>query len=164
MCLIVCVGVFFCFKQKTAYEMRISDWSSDVCSSDLLAGRRLVQARQRRRLVDLALAVPRKDDVEDLAGGNIAVANADIDVFGITQLEYLDSGIERLFRHRGIMLAEGLHQDRLAQLGILAELLLADEAVDAGLGAAGLDEVPPGRIGRRPLGGPEERKSGGWGK
>src|SRR3546814_8567570 len=28
-------GVFFCFKQKTAYEMRISDWSSDVCSSDL---------------------------------------------------------------------------------------------------------------------------------
>src|SRR3546814_5580371 len=31
---VVCVFVFF-FKQKTAYEMRISDWSSDVCSSDL---------------------------------------------------------------------------------------------------------------------------------
>src|SRR3546814_6481078 len=30
-----CLFVFF-FKQKTAYEMRISDWSSDVCSSDLL--------------------------------------------------------------------------------------------------------------------------------
>src|SRR3546814_2263105 len=29
---------FFFFKQKTAYEMRISDWSSDVCSSDLLDG------------------------------------------------------------------------------------------------------------------------------
>src|SRR3546814_1495235 len=29
---------FFFFKQKTAYEMRISDWSSDVCSSDLLLG------------------------------------------------------------------------------------------------------------------------------
>src|SRR3546814_6838909 len=29
---------FFFFKQKTAYEMRISDWSSDVCSSDLLSG------------------------------------------------------------------------------------------------------------------------------
>src|SRR3546814_11192393 len=28
-------GTFFFFKQKTAYEMRISDWSSDVCSSDL---------------------------------------------------------------------------------------------------------------------------------
>src|SRR3546814_1394217 len=30
-----CVCCFFFFKQKTAYEMRISDWSSDVCSSDL---------------------------------------------------------------------------------------------------------------------------------
>src|SRR3546814_10349341 len=29
---------FFFFKQKTAYEMRISDWSSDVCSSDLSYG------------------------------------------------------------------------------------------------------------------------------
>src|SRR3546814_7600507 len=31
------VFFFFFFKQKTAYEMRISDWSSDVCSSDLLS-------------------------------------------------------------------------------------------------------------------------------
>src|SRR3546814_3072904 len=31
----ILVSVFFFFKQKTAYEMRISDWSSDVCSSDL---------------------------------------------------------------------------------------------------------------------------------
>src|SRR3546814_4392125 len=31
----LCLFVFFFFKQKTAYEMRISDWSSDVCSSDL---------------------------------------------------------------------------------------------------------------------------------
>src|SRR3546814_6977434 len=30
---------FFFFKQKTAYEMRISDWSSDVCSSDLMPDR-----------------------------------------------------------------------------------------------------------------------------
>src|SRR3546814_7076949 len=35
---------FFFFKQKTAYEMRISDWSSDVCSSDL------DRRRHRRRL------------------------------------------------------------------------------------------------------------------
>src|SRR3546814_3710012 len=34
--IVLCVRFyFFCFKQKTAYEMRISDWSSDVCSSDL---------------------------------------------------------------------------------------------------------------------------------
>src|SRR3546814_3308742 len=31
----LCILFFFFFKQKTAYEMRISDWSSDVCSSDL---------------------------------------------------------------------------------------------------------------------------------
>src|SRR3546814_9177396 len=36
-CLYKCVFYVFFFKQKTAYEMRISDWSSDVCSSDLLA-------------------------------------------------------------------------------------------------------------------------------
>src|SRR3546814_2743854 len=43
---VLCYSLFFifCFKQKTAYEMRISDWSSDVCSSDL-----------ERRKPDLAL-------------------------------------------------------------------------------------------------------------
>src|SRR3546814_1397947 len=40
--------LFFFFKQKTAYEMRISDWSSDVCSSDL-RGRELL-ARQVHRV------------------------------------------------------------------------------------------------------------------
>src|SRR3546814_9582573 len=35
-CVVICF--FFFFKQKTAYEMRISDWSSDVCSSDLPLG------------------------------------------------------------------------------------------------------------------------------
>src|SRR3546814_10063309 len=42
--LMLMVFVFF-FKQKTAYEMRISDWSSDVCSSDLLAR---IHLRDRR--------------------------------------------------------------------------------------------------------------------
>src|SRR3546814_1301769 len=57
------VELFFFFKQKTAYEMRISDWSSDVCSSDLRDARatprlfdgirraqRQLRARERRRL------------------------------------------------------------------------------------------------------------------
>src|SRR3546814_1055832 len=62
----LCFHVFFYslffFKQKTAYEMRISDWSSDVCSSDLrehLVGRDAVaperdglRARDLVRLVD----------------------------------------------------------------------------------------------------------------
>src|SRR3546814_10564513 len=34
----MCVFIVFFFKQKTEYERRISDWSSDVCSSDLVAG------------------------------------------------------------------------------------------------------------------------------
>src|SRR3546814_20457513 len=39
MCMLLemCLCVVFFFKQKTAYEMRISDWSSDVCSSDLFS-------------------------------------------------------------------------------------------------------------------------------
>src|SRR3546814_6059043 len=45
--------LFFFFKQKTAYEMRISDWSSDVCSSDLrapcIARRPPPRPSQRRR-------------------------------------------------------------------------------------------------------------------
>src|SRR3546814_2875637 len=41
--------VFFFFKQKTAYDMRISDWSSDVCSSDLSIGH---QAAAERSEVD----------------------------------------------------------------------------------------------------------------
>src|SRR3546814_18044450 len=47
---------FFFFKQKTAYEMRISDWSSDVCSSDLQVG-------QARRVAVLVLL----GEVEDPA-------------------------------------------------------------------------------------------------
>src|SRR3546814_17720603 len=43
------VSSFFFFKQKTAYEMRISDWSSDVCSSDLSATRRNAASVWTRR-------------------------------------------------------------------------------------------------------------------
>src|SRR3546814_8012105 len=55
MCVVL---VFFFFKQKTAYEMRISDWSSDVCSSDLPEGPRagalLRVLRGRRARPDVA--------------------------------------------------------------------------------------------------------------
>src|SRR3546814_9106901 len=40
---------FFFFNQKTAYEMRISDWSSDVCSSDLVAAVRRDAGERRRQ-------------------------------------------------------------------------------------------------------------------
>src|SRR3546814_8148915 len=47
--------MFFCFKQKTAYEMRISDWSSDVCSSDLI---RSLSVSDYRRHIGLVLQEP----------------------------------------------------------------------------------------------------------
>src|SRR3546814_9421316 len=43
------VFCFFFFKQKTAYEMRISDWSSDVCSSDLMAPEKPDRGASRRQ-------------------------------------------------------------------------------------------------------------------
>src|SRR3546814_11578570 len=52
---------FFFFKQKTAYEMRISDWSSDVCSSDLSS--------------DLALVLAAGQVLADLPEGYATVAN-----------------------------------------------------------------------------------------
>src|SRR3546814_4323482 len=48
-------GCFF-FHHMTAYEMRISDWSSDVCSSDLILGERLVRRQKRRKSSDVFLA------------------------------------------------------------------------------------------------------------
>src|SRR3546814_2108012 len=63
MCVYCCY--FFFFKQKTAYEMRISDWSSDVCSSDL------EELRLHRSIIfDAAMAV-------DMVGCHIE-ENADI--------------------------------------------------------------------------------------
>src|SRR3546814_15171141 len=52
--------IFFFCKQKTAYEMRISDWSSDVCSSDLQAQARVHPEQSgRRRFPALHLFLPR---------------------------------------------------------------------------------------------------------
>src|SRR3546814_18051194 len=50
------IVVVFFFKQKTAYEMRISDWSSDVCSSDLSQPAGL--SRPRGRAADLVAGLP----------------------------------------------------------------------------------------------------------
>src|SRR3546814_11154525 len=53
--------MFFFFKQKTAYEMRISDWSSDVCSSDLCWPSSLRQALSSwPELAQLAHVAPRR--------------------------------------------------------------------------------------------------------
>src|SRR3546814_2137655 len=65
---------FFFFKQKTAYEMRISDWISDVCSSDLIAafvlgeigqGVAPLPAQVAQRILDPDISVPSEDRSDD---------------------------------------------------------------------------------------------------
>src|SRR3546814_3919313 len=74
------VSIFF-FKQKTAYEMRISDWSSDVCSSDLWSDparhQRIVAGPQQIRRIggNAAIAAAEADVDADLAGFEIGRAS-----------------------------------------------------------------------------------------
>src|SRR3546814_10143344 len=70
---LLCVWMFFFLKQKTAYEMRISDWSSDVCSSDL-------RARMREQQRAAGLQAP---------GASLSFAQ------GSHDFESLDRGIGR---------------------------------------------------------------------
>src|SRR3546814_5689648 len=72
--MIVSIVVFFFFKQKTAYEMRISDWSSDVCSSDLAWCVRLVADKQDEWLKDLREALT---NVEKVRGEGPANARSE---------------------------------------------------------------------------------------
>src|SRR3546814_1923102 len=66
-------SIFFFFKQKTAYEMRISDWSSDVCSSDLIEGREKILAVHMKK-------VPLAPDVDPrtIARGTPGFSGADL--------------------------------------------------------------------------------------
>src|SRR3546814_10111950 len=87
--IIVCwILLFFFFKQKTAYEMRISDWSSDVCSSDLVITRRIRELEQEwdmervletnassLALTTLALGVVKNRAFLLLTGGEIGRAS-----------------------------------------------------------------------------------------
>src|SRR3546814_7828955 len=57
-------STFFFFKQKTAYEMRISDWSSDVCSSDL----EQADLRRQRKHADEQRPPGREGDGDDKIG------------------------------------------------------------------------------------------------
>src|SRR3546814_4568822 len=62
---------FFFFKQKTADEMRISDWSSDVCSSDLLSpaiSHKAIERRADQRFEDHIDVTPRQRQVLELIG------------------------------------------------------------------------------------------------
>src|SRR3546814_7072435 len=68
--------LFFFFKQKTAYEMRISDWSSDVCSSDLEGALLAWQAR----VMDLARGSGTRTDWSKITDGRFVRELASLSV------------------------------------------------------------------------------------
>src|SRR3546814_7128347 len=75
--------LFFYFKQKTAYDMRISDWSSDVCSSDLGSPAAFgeVRGKSAERPVDPAVYLEDGDlqhNAEHHGGGDLRVLVRDL--------------------------------------------------------------------------------------
>src|SRR3546814_2143568 len=74
---------FFFFKQKTAYEMRISDWSSDVCSSDLPGAEHAERRAHHRDIADriVARADPHRTHVR-VAGAVAIEQQRDHDIGG----------------------------------------------------------------------------------
>src|SRR3546814_7115768 len=87
---------FFVFKQKTAYELRISDWSSDVCSSDLLTATPLQLAIMTARIVNRGRAV-RPGLVRQAAQESEAGAQEQIPSLGIAS-RWLDLMREAMVR------------------------------------------------------------------
>src|SRR3546814_6797638 len=94
---------FFC-KQKTAYEMRISDWSSDVCSSDLA-----VEHARQRNIVDVVPGRLRIGTILSPAG------HAPIDEPGIVGEQHLGAKAEPLHHAGPIALDDAV--GALAQTG-----------------------------------------------
>src|SRR3546814_19717579 len=84
----VVIRLFFFFKQKTAYEMRISDWSSDVCSSDLDG-----EAATAPRPDVAAASAPAGDADEDVDLDELTDA-PDPDTGGLAQLKHAFPGAQ----------------------------------------------------------------------
>src|SRR3546814_2973227 len=80
---------FFFFKQKTAYEMRISDWSSDVCSSDLAVNNS--KGRPLQFVVEAARDQPADDWIVDVLRGKHVTCRATVDAaLGQPAMDALD--------------------------------------------------------------------------
>src|SRR3546814_4618027 len=89
-------SLFFFFKQKTAYEMRISDWSSDVCSSDLRAAVLIDDGIDDEDLsIEGAVGQRVHDDADRLVGaqaGEHQLRHAEIDLDGVDLGQLDDAG------------------------------------------------------------------------
>src|SRR3546814_6775983 len=80
---------FFFFKQKTAYEMRISDWSSDVCSSDLIVRKARARRIDQSELLCLASLPPMFVAVKT-AGDEFEIADAGKKLHFLRELVRID--------------------------------------------------------------------------
>src|SRR3546814_8799040 len=144
------VFISCCFKQKTAYEMRISDWSSDVCSSDLLAG-------------DADVALPGAGFYELHDGAAAALASNDL-IFSVLSgqddkilEESIGGEIEGQARHVRLDLAPvALARDQIVPSDILdghfSAFLLFEKTVRAmatAIGLGGTDGQERGERGER---------------
>src|SRR3546814_12874743 len=126
--------VFFFFKQKTAYEMRISDWSSDVCSSDL------AQRRHAGLAQPLAAALGLLDDLGQFDLG-VARRQSPIDFanregeggIGCDERADADKSGPRGFRPERISLFRGRKQhadDLLAFIDPIGVVATVEESTD----------------------------------
>src|SRR3546814_7190144 len=85
LCFLICC--FFFFKQKTAYEMRISDWSSDVCSSDLVWSSGMADMRMNRHVPIYSQSRPILREIDSGGYG-----------FAVMQPLFLANGMGRIRR------------------------------------------------------------------
>src|SRR3546814_1882975 len=120
------VSFLFFFKQKTAYEMRISDWSSDVCSSDLDAVRR---AAQRFGPVQLIFAADA--GIVDQQRERLARHAVDDRVDARRRREVACDGLETEPRHRPQFLRRAAGDDHLGARTLQLQRDLAPDPVAA---------------------------------
>src|SRR3546814_2044095 len=91
---------FFFFKQKTAYEMRISDWSSDVCSSDL-----------RDKPEDAAAWLAELGNPYQRIGADPGRAAVEWGVTGVPETFIVDSAGRIRWHHRGPLVPKIIERD-----------------------------------------------------
>src|SRR3546814_9726757 len=131
---------FFFFKQKTAYELRISDWSSDVCSSDLVAEARehgdlsenaeYHAARERQSFIEGRVA-ELEDKIARAEVIDVASLNGDTVKFGATvTLIDEDTEAKTAYQLVGEMEAD-VKEGRLSITAPLARALIGKEVGDS---------------------------------
>src|SRR3546814_2917554 len=102
---------FFFFKQKTAYEMRISDWSSDVCSSDPLLGPDAAEVARCDEVLDLlGIAGLAGEPIERLSLGQCRLVEVGRALMTGPKLLLLDEPSSGLDRNETAALAETLRR------------------------------------------------------